>query len=449
MLLRVPCRAHVVLLTLSLSFLVLTGQLERAWAAGEPVKLILDNGQPGTSFTGAWHLSAGEKPFGPDSLWAKGNPATYTYRLDIKTPGTYRVFATWTFYPSRAPEARYFISHTHGTSVLAFDQRQNASQWNELGLFEFQGGAVIVLEARPDGFSYCADAVMLELLVDTDGDGIQDELDNCPSMANADQSDSDGDGVGDGCDNCPAVANPDQLDADLDGKGDVCDLDQDSDGIEDAMDNCPGVPNLDQADMDGDGVGDLCDDDTDGDGVANAADNCPTLANPGQEDIDQDRIGDACDEPQPDSDADGAIDLLDNCPGIANADQSDSDGDGVGDGCDNCPTLANPGQEDIDADGMGDACSTPAPLLVSFVRGDANRDGKVDIADPIRVIGHVFRSKPVDCPLAADANDDDMLDVSDSIYLISYLFRLGNAPPPPFPDPGEDTLTPGPLTCGS
>lgn len=35
---------------------------------------------------------------------------------------------------------------------------------------------------------------------DTDGDGIADSLDNCPSIANPDQSDSDGDGIGDACD---------------------------------------------------------------------------------------------------------------------------------------------------------------------------------------------------------------------------------------------------------
>jgi hypothetical protein len=35
--------------------------------------------------------------------------------------------------------------------------------------------------------------------VDTDGDGVPDELDNCPTVPNADQKDSDFDGVGDAC----------------------------------------------------------------------------------------------------------------------------------------------------------------------------------------------------------------------------------------------------------
>ncbi len=37
-------------------------------------------------------------------------------------------------------------------------------------------------------------------IVDTDGDGVADSADNCPSVANANQADADGDGLGDVCD---------------------------------------------------------------------------------------------------------------------------------------------------------------------------------------------------------------------------------------------------------
>ncbi|MCP4715131.1 MAG: hypothetical protein GY868_08445 [Deltaproteobacteria bacterium] len=91
------------------------------------------------------------------------------------------------------------------------------------------------------------------------------------------QADGDGDGVNDDVDNCPLTCNVGQLDADSDGTGDVCDLnpgcggcgqsvceqscavDADGDGIFDYTDNCPDNCNVSQLDADGDGSGDVCD----------------------------------------------------------------------------------------------------------------------------------------------------------------------------------------------
>ena len=190
--------------------------------------------------------------------------------------------------------------------------------------------------------------------IDTDGDGVNDALDNCPNDANAGQADGDGDGHGDVCDNCPGNANPGQEDGDEDGSGDACD-------------NCVFVLNADQSDVDGDGFGDLCDNcpndsnagqvDGDGDGLGDACDNCPVNANTGQLDGDGDGFGDACDDcpddPDPaqlDSDGDGVGDACDNCPANANPNQSDIDGDGVGDECDICETIPNPSQDPLDCE---------------------------------------------------------------------------------------------------
>ncbi|MEM8931713.1 MAG: IPTL-CTERM sorting domain-containing protein, partial [Acidobacteriota bacterium] len=90
------------------------------------------------------------------------------------------------------------------------------------------------------------DGFVLFLMTDYDGDGVPDDVDNCPMTANPGQADGDMDGVGDDCDNCVMDANPGQEDDDMDGVGDACD-------------NCPMTANADQADNDMDDIGNVCD----------------------------------------------------------------------------------------------------------------------------------------------------------------------------------------------
>ncbi len=66
--------------------------------------------------------------------------------------------------------------------------------------------------------------------VDTDGDGSDDDVDNCTTIQNPDQHDEDNDGYGDACDNCPSYPNTSQANvgeinagAAADPVGDACD----------------------------------------------------------------------------------------------------------------------------------------------------------------------------------------------------------------------------------
>jgi iron complex outermembrane receptor protein len=101
--------------------------------------------------------------------------------------------------------------------------------------------------------------------VDTDGDGVPDLSDACPSLAGLASlygcPDKDGDGVADKDDKCPDVAGIKIFGG--------C-PDTDGDGVEDAKDKCPsafGVPKYEGCPVP----------DTDGDGVNDEYDQCPTV----------------------------------------------------------------------------------------------------------------------------------------------------------------------------
>lgn len=169
----------------------------------------------------------------------------------------------------------------------------------------------------------------MKKIVDTDGDGIADELDKCPTIAGLKKYegciDTDGDGVADNLDKCPAVAGTVSLNG-------CPEVDTDGDGVVDGIDDCPTVK----------GTVNGCPD-SDNDGIVDSKDDCPTL--PGTKALN------GC----KDSDADGIIDPKDKCPTVAGlatlAGCPDGDSDGVADGDDACPTepgiLANKGCPEV------------------------------------------------------------------------------------------------------
>jgi subtilisin family serine protease len=105
--------------------------------------------------------------------------------------------------------------------------------------------------------------------------------------------DFDGDGVPDSSDNCPNVANADQSDIDSDLLGDVCDPDDDNDRVPDARDAFPSDPS-ESVDTDNDGIGNNADTDDDNDGIPDEQDAFPL--DPSEYlDSDNDGIGDNAD----------------------------------------------------------------------------------------------------------------------------------------------------------
>jgi outer membrane protein OmpA-like peptidoglycan-associated protein len=157
--------------------------------------------------------------------------------------------------------------------------------------------------------------------VDTDGDGVMNTEDDCPTIPGLEAfrgcPDTDNDGIEDSKDDCPEFPGLRQFDG--------C-PDTDGDGIPDNDDECPSTP--------GDKAYNGCPPpaDRDGDGFADNIDPCPDQAG---------TLG-GC----PDSDNDGIPDNDDRCPTIKGRLEfkgcPDTDGDGIDDLDDRCPTMAGP-----------------------------------------------------------------------------------------------------------
>ena len=123
--------------------------------------LILDNGKPGSSATGTWKVSGGVNPYGSNSLYANQSGASYTFSVNLPTPGEYKVFAWWTGYSNRRNSVPFDIGHLGGTSTVTVNQRQNGGQWNQLGsAWNFGARATITLRSLGNGTT-SADAIML------------------------------------------------------------------------------------------------------------------------------------------------------------------------------------------------------------------------------------------------------------------------------------------------
>lgn len=269
-------------------------------------------------------------------------------------------------------------------------------------LFPPMGGAP--LDTDEDGMPDYQDP-------DDDNDGIFDEVDNCPNVANPDQlpeedCDQDDDGIPDNLDPFPLdpTNNPNPP---LTGDSDD---DDDSDGIPNADDNCPNASNSNQKDADKDGIGDECDDDRDGDGIPNDLDKYP--------DDPTNSPPPAMEDPDGDSDFDGIPNSEDNCPGVSNPGQEDKDKDGNGDKCD----------DDRDGDGIPNVNDPDEPDYVGpLINLDQDAVNNSDFEEFIPLFEKLGRV--MDLPAAGDYDVSDITGVDDAFQMVEFVYDLQSMPP--------------------
>lgn len=239
------------------------------------------------------------------------------YLLDRETHKKFRPFANFSgeAMADNSTRSTYSDVDLTGSIGTGFDFKIAGSLYGRamanLGFPFFQIGKVDFTDGRGTYAHYTAGLVYEwgnkpkpapakaaePVSIDTDGDGIVDKEDKCPTVKgvranNGCPLDTDGDGIIDAEDRCPTVAGV------RENAG--CPADADGDGIIDAEDKCPTVAGVK--------ANQGCPADTDGDGIIDSEDACPNVAG----------IASLKGCPAPkDADGDGVIDAEDLMPNVA------------------------------------------------------------------------------------------------------------------------------------
>jgi hypothetical protein len=240
---------------------------------------------------------------------------------------------------------------------------------------------------------------VIEVLADSDGDGISDHID----------FDDDEDGVADLDDAFP-LDKDESVDTDGDGVGNNADSDDDGDDVSDDLDAFP-LDKDESIDTDGDGVGNNADSDDDDDDVSDDLDAFP-LDKDESVDTDGDGVGNNADS---DDDDDDVSDDLDAFPldkdesvdtdgdGVGNNADSDDDGDGLLDEADAFPTISLGGRTDTDSDGYPDDCDALCEDSGMTADADDDNDNVIDSEDAF----------PLDVSESKDSDGDGVGDNAD------------------------------------
>jgi hypothetical protein len=252
-------------------------------------------------------------------------PSRHTFTLDVPELSDVELNLGW----GDASDLDLFTSGAKTGSAASSAQPERLLLEDVQGRLDIEVDPYLVV-GLPNT-TYTLTATLVGVSGDSDGDGVPDGSDRCPSEPGPAPSgcpDADGDGVPDNVDLCPdepgngangcpipatehvkvyvdgtLAASQDvdtsgeldtfaidvtvpvgshELRIEWDDDGEIVatdhrtvvhtapGVDRDGDGVGDATDNCVRQPNPDQADLDGDGQGDVCDNDIDGDGHSNA-----------------------------------------------------------------------------------------------------------------------------------------------------------------------------------
>jgi hypothetical protein len=92
------------------------------------------------------------------------------------------------------------------------------------------------------------------------------------------------------------------------------------------------------------------------------------------------------------------------------------------------------------------SCSVDLGTAPTFMRGDANGDLKLNIADVSAVLNYLFLSQVLPCLDAADFDDTSKIELTDALNILTFLFQDGSPPASPYPAAGTDP-TPDGLGC--